>query len=716
MPHHRRTYHHKTYRRPDASLPVDPVNGMSEAQKRVWVCGLICIGLVALVIPRVFWLQYFQHEALARQYNRAHVVFIQRNWPRGSIIDRHGRVMAHDIPAITLRVNTRRLRSDDLAVIGKVVALGTGQPLRDIEQRLNNAFIKQKTAVLAFELMGVRADQMELAYAFMGSEWRHRAAILKQLPDGPLKAMLIQDYTRDRDSSGKPGRPLPLTEDDKRIWWRSVQIVRSGSEKPRLDAPSGEPEPVQRRAFRRVMPNGKLAGNLIGSVNLEGNGIGGLEQQLNSRLKSEPTVQKLEVTRDGVEIPQTERTDIDGRYPEWLGPPIVVAQWLRRAYYLHVYGVTPPAEPAQNAAPEPKRGEDVRLTIDLAIQDIAERALRKMQEQYAPVNSCAIVIAPSTGEILALASMPEVDPNARYSQRDAAAIFDRYRMLSHARLVEPGSIMKPFTIAAALDAHRVTPGAMFNCYDGLMAGPHRIRDSHNRVHGLIALEKVIAFSCNRCTAQIAWKVGRDLLIMYWRRFGFGVRPNDFLYQALSGRLRAGDKNWRLIDTAVAGFGQGISVTALQMAAAYAALANDGVYVRPRILTSEKRETHKAVSPEVARLVRSYLRATVDYGTGALAQTPGYAVGGKTGTAQIASPTGGYLSGAYVVSFAGMAPIHKPRIVVLVMADRPTRNGSTGGQVCGPTFAEIMGKTLTYLGEPADPRLLEKTQRQLTDRD
>ncbi|GIV16611.1 MAG: stage V sporulation protein D [Armatimonadota bacterium] len=347
-----------------------------------------------------------------------------------------------------------------------------------------------------------------------------------------------------------------------------------------------------------------------------------------------------------------------------------------------------------------RNGNDVQLTIDANIQNIAEECLQEVMQKHQPAGACAVVMDVRTGDLLAVASMPRIDLN-NWRQELKRYGLGVMRNMATTFLFEPGSTFKPITIAAAMQVGLVGDNSRFYCKGSLKIGRHTIhcaRHGGSRAHGQQSLKEVVAHSCNIATAQVGMKLGAHALYEAVQRFGLLEKP---VAGSLRGRLeKPGD--WAKIRLANVAFGQGVQVTPLGLAAAYAAIANDGVYVKPRLLLNEPTETRVVLSPEVARHMREYLKAVVDEGTGKLADVRGYAVAGKTGTAQKVDPgRRGYASGKYVASFVGFAPADAPRIVVLVAVDEP-RNGYFGGAVAAPAFARITERVLAYLGVPAMP--------------
>ncbi|MER3474480.1 MAG: hypothetical protein C4335_10720 [Armatimonadota bacterium] len=362
---------------------------------------------------------------------------------------------------------------------------------------------------------------------------------------------------------------------------------------------------------------------------------------------------------------------------------------------------------------EARNGRDVQLTIDVNIQSIAEECLQEVIQKHHPAGACAVVMDARNGDLLAVANAPHIDLNRREKELQERGL-GVMRNMAGMFLFEPGSTFKPITVAAAMEAGIVRDGSLFYCTGSKKIGKHTIHcawHGGSRAHGRQKLKEVVAHSCNIATAMMGLKLGPRALYDAVQRFGFLRAP---VAGSLAGRLSPPDR-WQAVRTANVAFGQGIQVTPIGLAAAYAVIANGGNYVKPRLLLSEPMETHPVLSPEVASKLREYLEAVVDEGTGKLAVVHGYKVAGKTGTAQKAIPgRRGYALGKYVSSFVGFAPADDPRIVVLVVVDEP-HNGYFGGVVAAPAFARITERVLAYLGIPAQPDEEERVAHLSTQR-
>jgi len=413
-----------------------------------------------------------------------------------------------------------------------------------------------------------------------------------------------------------------------------------------------KPEP------KRYYPGGKLASHILGFVNLDGTVRAGIESQYQDLLEGTPGRMTLEQDPAGRPLPQAEFT---------YSPP--------------------------------RAGRSLFLTIDKELQYFTELTLADAVREYSALGGTAVVMQPGTGDILALANVPDFDPNhvgdfPQEAQRNRA-VTDMY---------EPGSAFKIVTLAGALEEGIVTPRSRFVVPDAFQYYDRVFNDSHAHATANMTVAEIIEQSSNVGTIKVGLELGGDQLDRYVRKFGFGELTGlDFPGEAPGIVLPR--KDWSGTTIATVPIGQGIAVTPLQMTAAYAAIANDGVWVEPKLLHSsmgpngEVRPasppaTRRVVSVKTARQIRKILEGVVTDGTGIQAQIPGYRVGGKTGTAQKPLPTGGY-GNAYTGSFAGFAPANAPEVVVLVTLDDPSP--IWGGSTAAPTFRTITEFALRRLG-------------------
>lgn len=343
-------------------------------------------------------------------------------------------------------------------------------------------------------------------------------------------------------------------------------------------------------------------------------------------------------------------------------------------------------------APQP--GRDLSLSIDARLQYLAFRELKAAVEANHAKAGGLVILDVETGEILALANWPTYNPNAR--NRVAR---EKMRNRALTDVFEPGSTLKPFTIAAALESGKVRPDTVIETAPGsLTIGPNTIHDAHK--NGALTVEQVIQKSSNVGAAKIALSLPPATM---WRMFseaGFGTPPNTGFPGEVAGRLRPA-KTWKPIEQATMAYGHGISVNLVQLARAYTIFAGDGE-LKPATLLKGSGPTagRPVVRPEIALAVRRMLElAVLPGGTAPKAQVPGYRVAGKTGTAHKLEGRG--YTNKYVSSFVGFAPASAPRLIVAVMIDEPSAGQHFGGEVAAPVFSAVMGTALRMLATPPD---------------
>jgi cell division protein FtsI (penicillin-binding protein 3) len=355
------------------------------------------------------------------------------------------------------------------------------------------------------------------------------------------------------------------------------------------------------------------------------------------------------------------------------------------------------------------RGSDLHLTLDKNLQYIAEKELAAGVNEAKARAGTVVVMEPRTGKILAMASQPDYNPNAFYKYRPA-----QWRNRALCDTFEPGSTMKVFVLAAALNEKTIRPGEAIDCEKGTYAvGGKVIHDHHP--YGNLTIAEVLKYSSNIGAAKVGKSLERERLYRYLTDFGFGSLSGLDLPGEVEGVLRKPSR-WFEVDLAAISFGQGMTVTPIQLASATAAIANGGSLMAPYVVervvdsfgeTAESRKPQKVrqvVSPEVAHRMREMMAMTTEEGgTGTLAAVPGFRVAGKTGTAQKVDPvTGGYSVDKRISSFVGFVPVEDPRLVVLVIMDEPS--GKTyGGLVAAPVFSRIADQALRYLRvAPTEP--------------
>ena len=411
---------------------------------------------------------------------------------------------------------------------------------------------------------------------------------------------------------------------------------------------------------RRIYPQKFLASQLLGTVGIDGDGLGGLEYAQNKLLRGRPGQRRI--VRDA------------------LGEPISLRdQRTMRA------------------------GRNVTLTLDAAIQDRAERVLGEVGQAFSPKGATAIVMDPRSGELLAVANWPRVDANETGKAPDYART-DRAVQFAY----EPGSTFKPFTVAGALEQRIVTPRTAFTLAPTIQVADRTIEEAHGG-GGTLTTADILARSSNVGTVTIGLRLGSRLFDRWVRRFGFD-RPTGVDLPGEGAGIVPRPERYSGSSMGNLPIGQGLAVTPLQMATAYAAIANGGILRRPHIvrevdgkpapLPRGRRVIHRATSISLRTMLEGVLAAG---GTASEVSIPGYRLAGKTGTAQKPDPVnGGYSDTNYVASFVGFAPARAPRVLVVVMVDEP-QGAHLGGLVAAPAVQRILEFTLPYLRiAPDDP--------------
>lgn len=414
---------------------------------------------------------------------------------------------------------------------------------------------------------------------------------------------------------------------------------------------------------KRYYPHGTVAAHVLGTVGLDHYGQAGLEQQFETHLRGQPGLGVLQ--RDG-----------HGRR----------------------YG-TKTLQP-------PVPGDDIVVDLDLNIQALVhlelERAVRESKSRAGTV----VLMRPRSGEIVAMSSWPRFDPNLLSRTPED---LERLRNFAISYLVEPGSTFKVLTAAAALEEGVVTKDDVFDCeMGGIWIKRRRIRDHHP--YGLLTMPEVLMKSSNVGIIKIGYRVGDETLHRYLHRFGFGSRTGISLPGEVHGLVRHPSR-WSGSSLASLSMGQEIGVSALQMARLFAAVANGGALVKPRIVRAIRGRDGsliefgqdagaRVISRDTAATMQAILERVVEAGTGRLAKIPGYRVAGKTGTAQMINPVSrSYKDGAYLASFCGFAPVNDPALVGVAMLYDPRGQWYYGGRIAAPLFASVMKQALRHLDVP-----------------
>lgn len=418
----------------------------------------------------------------------------------------------------------------------------------------------------------------------------------------------------------------------------------------------GIPGLYQHREFRRYYPGGETMAHVVGFTGVEDSGQEGIELAFQSSLAGTPGSRRVIKDR--------------------LGQVVEDVESIRAAH----------------------DGKDLHLALDGKIQSLAFAALKAAVEAHNAKAGAAIALDARTGEVLALANVPTYNPNNRARLTGAQL---RNRVITD--LFEPGSTLKPFTVALAVELGKVTPQSVIQTAPGtLTIGNYTIHDAH--AAGALTVAQIIQKSSNVGAAKIALGLPREEMRELYRRTGFGAPPQLGFPGEAAGKVREA-RTWRPIEQATMAYGHGISVSLVQLARAYTVFARDGDIVPLSLVkTGMPAAGRQVVSPETARAVREMLEAAVQPGgTAPRARIMGWRVAGKTGTAR-KQENGGYAAHKYIASFVGFAPASDPRLVVAVMIDEPAAGQYYGGAVAAPVFAQIMQGALRLLNVPQDAPL------------
>ena len=554
----------------------------------VWIGG---IGV------RLVHLQVQQHDALYEQAVNQRINIKKKKLPRGSILDRNGRVLAMSVPVKTLFADPAEI--EDVAAASKQIAKAIGQNEKQVLSQLKDAKASGKRYVpLAKKLDKETVDKVNKAL--------HDSQIKKA--DEPYFA------------------GLHWTDDQTRSY-----------------------------------PHGRLAANVIGSSNAEDQGIAGIEQSQDEVLR-------------GAIIKSIQERDRLGRvYDE----------------------ISAEREPPNN----------IVLTIDSTLQFYLDEALEKGVRNADAKSGMAIAIDPKTGEILGLSNYPSFDPSTKVGQGN-----DLSNHIVQS-VYAPGSVFKLVTYASALEKHLIKPEDEIDAGNGTIdVAGHVFRDSHHV--GRVSYSEALAHSSNVCAIKTSMRVGKTDFYSMVQKMGFGARTGIELPAETSGIVRAPEK-WNGDSQASMSIGYEIGVTALQMANAFATIANDGIKNQPHIIkeikdaedntvsATEPQQT-QVVSAETAASLRKMLRQVVLTGTGKRAQLDGYTSAGKTGTAWKFNPVTKRVDpGKYISSFIGFAPADDPKIVIAVVIDEPKNGARDGGGVAAPIFKEAAEAILREMNVKPD---------------
>jgi cell division protein FtsI (penicillin-binding protein 3) len=408
------------------------------------------------------------------------------------------------------------------------------------------------------------------------------------------------------------------------------------------------PGVYEQREFRRYYPEGAVTSHLLGFTNIDDQGQEGIELAYNDWLRGIPGAKRVIKDRLG-----------------------------------HIVS-------ALGTIRQPKSGHNLVLSIDRRIQYLAYRVLKNTVTTEKATSGSAIVLDAHTGEVLAVVNQPSYNPNNRHRVHDG-----RYRNRAFTDVFEPGSVIKAFSVASALDSQKYTPKTIVNTAPGyLMVAGTQVSDEHN--NGKITVTQILKRSSNVGVTKLTLSLPPEQLVGMLRRVGFGARTQSG-FPGESGGVVVDTDLWRKFVLATLAFGYGISVTPIQLAHSYAVFANNGNLVPVSLLRLNKApKVKKVLDSKVAHEILLMLEAVVEKnGTGFRAKVPGFRIAGKTGTARLLGPNG-YDKDHHVASFVGIAPVSNPRLVVLVVINDPKSGRYYGSVVAAPAFKKIMAGSLRIL--------------------
>lgn len=413
------------------------------------------------------------------------------------------------------------------------------------------------------------------------------------------------------------------------------------------------------REYRRYYPAGELTAHVLGYTNIDDHGQEGLELAFDQWLAGKPGAKR--VIRD------------------------------RRGRVVETVELVKEAE----------QGRELKLTLDRRLQHLASRELKAAVTEHRAQSGSVVIVEVATGEVLAMVNYPSYNPNAGRSARAGSR---RNRAVTD--VIEPGSVAKPFTVAAALESGKFTLTTQIDTTSGVMkVGRYTVRDIHD--YGMVDLTRLLTKSSNVAAARIAAQLEDDHLYDMFHRFGFGESTGSGFPGEVAGVLPAAD-GWSDIEKATLSFGYGMSVTPLQLAQAYAAIGNGGRLVPATFVSGQREAGHAVLDPEIARTLLSMLESvTLAGGTATRAAVPNFRVAGKTGTTHKNS-RGGYHQKRYISVFAGLVPVSNPRFAGVVIINDPTGAAHYGGAVAAPVFGKIMPDALRLLNVPPDNLQLVST--------
>ena len=663
----------------------------------------IIFFIFIVIIYQLYHIQIINNDKYSARADRQHSIFDELRAERGRVYLKSGQsgfypiALSKDYAAIYL--NPRALSQEDILII--IQHIFDIFHRAEVEKEVDKIMIEEDQQALKNELEYVESlklsEEEELGKKNevvgrynnlkLNPEWLEFKAMKRDLEIKEREQSIINEYFSKVNFPDKYSRLLIRKiekESLSEIYFRLLQdsfdlssssdlVIKGG--KILLNDERDISNEIKGLHYEwerfRYYPEGELFSNVLGFSNLENIGHYGLEGFFDHELKGE----------DGFLL---------GNKGSYQGRKIIIDK-----------------EEYQ----EPIPGSNLLLTIDYAVQLYTCQRLLEAQKAHSFSGASIIVMDPKTGKIISMCSWPNFNPN-NYQEVDVSS-FDNQAVSYQ---YEPGSVFKTITMAIAIDQGKINSNTYYTDYGQLnisgWSKPIRNSDFSTRGgHGYVDMNYVLENSLNTGAIFAANQVGPQVFSDYLNSFGFGEKTGIELIGEASGNIRnLSGKNVKEIDLAVASFGQGMAVTPLQMISSYATLANKGIMMKPYLVDEildannetikkiEPQEIRRVVSEQTAEAVSAMLVNVVENGHALRSRIDGYYIGGKTGTAQIPSPRGGYLSGQYIHNFVGYAPIENPRFVVLVKFDNPKTSMYAEGTVVA-VFKDIVDFLLKYYNIP-----------------
>jgi len=628
---------------------------MLKIRRDTVVFVLIFIGFAAIGV-RAFYVQIVKTDFLQSEGDKRQVRTIDISAHRGEIYDRNGSLLALSTPMASVWIDPKVMLKHERNYLAFLELLGL------TDSQLNNLAIQNRYKKLSFirqvndksiveqlsklDLPGTYTKYVELSY----QNGSNKIDVMKTLPSIWVDLRLINRY---RHSASRLADVLgidrmhivnKLNKYPKRrflyLQRGLVPDVAKRIDKMRLTGVYTQGE------YKRYYPAGESSANIIGFTNIDDKGIEGIELAYNDWLQGLPGRKQVVKDRSGRVVDFVK--DIQAS----------------------------------------KAGNPMTVSIDQNLQYFSYRALKKVMIEHQALSASSVILDAKTGEILSMVSLPSFNPND-LSQRRGAGIKNRVI----ADLIEPGSTMKPFAVAKALDMGLIDEESLINTKPGSMRiQGKRITDTHN--NGEITPLQVIKKSSNIGAAKIALMLKAEEQRQFWADLGIGQETGLFLPGESMGYLKPAHE-WQDIDQATASYGYGFSTNILNLAQAYLLFGNQGKATPLSLIKLEQPPEGKhLIRPETAQSVLEMMETVVAKGgTAPKAQIPGYRVAGKTGTVHKTKNKGGYKENTYMSLFAGVVPVSDPDMVMVVVVNEPSRGVYYGGAVAAPVFKEVMQEAL-----------------------